>query len=432
MLGQTRKLADPDDFLFFNALAEQGRDGLLGLHGELHLAELLGRLDVDVPVHKAVGQADVQPLLADGEGELVVTHHRESHLLGFVENHHLLDLRRKEGVLDEHPGIRVIAQHVDLLALHLADDGLDSDPLEADTGAHGVHIFPVGVDRDLGPVARLPDDLVDLDRMIVQLRHLQLEDLLDEVRMGAGQHDLKARGRLDDLVNQGPNTIIRVVDLPGRLVLLGQNPFGLPQIHEDVAVALPLVVADDHLTDLLFELRVQRVSLDLPQRLPGLLLGTLHGTAIELLRTDLDEQLIADLAFLVELQSLFEGDLVHRVFHFVDDPLARKHRDLGSIVAETDNRVVHGTELLLVGGKQGLFDGLADQLFGNAALLNQLLDRLGHACSHGLTFLPPRNHRVVPSGRLPGVSRRLSPRCGGARSSHGPPRWCHRSNVPRS
>ena len=90
----------------------------------------------------------------------------------------------------------------------------------------------------------------------------------------------------------------------------------------------------------------------LPKRLFGFLLCALHGAAVELLRTYLNEQLVTDLALLVELNSIGQRDLPDRIFHLFDDLLSREYCHLVPVIAEAHDCIIHVAILVLIGGKK--------------------------------------------------------------------------------
>ena len=98
----------------------------------------------------------------------------------------MFDLRGEQSVFNEHLGIRIVAQHVDLLPFQLANHSLDTDPFETNTGAHGIDIISVRVHSQLGAISRLPYEFVDLDRPVVELGHFQLEGSFHKIPMGSG------------------------------------------------------------------------------------------------------------------------------------------------------------------------------------------------------------------------------------------------------
>ena len=72
------------------------------------------------------------------------------------------DLGRAEGIGHEAGGIGVPVNDVDLLLVELVHDSPHPLSHRSDTGALSVDVGMVGVHRDLGPVAGLPDDFLDL------------------------------------------------------------------------------------------------------------------------------------------------------------------------------------------------------------------------------------------------------------------------------
>src|SRR5690606_10406380 len=86
--------------------------------------------------------------------------------------------------------------HVDVLVRELADDGVDARALDADAGADGVHAVVVAHHGHLRAVAGLALDALDLDDAVVDLRHLALEQPLDEDGRGAADDDLRRVARL--------------------------------------------------------------------------------------------------------------------------------------------------------------------------------------------------------------------------------------------
>ncbi len=299
-----------------------------------------------------------------------------------VHDDHFFDLRRLQGVPDEHGRIGIILQNVDFLAFQLPDDRLDARAAHADAGADRIHVIAGGVHGHLGSVAGLPDHLVDLDRAIVDLRHLELEDLADELRVRARQDDLQAGGGLLHFVDESSDAVVRPIHFPRALVLARHDAFRLAQVHEDGAVPLALVVADDHLTDLVLILRVQRILLDLAQGLSSALLGALDGDAIEVARIDLDQQFVADLRLIVVTQRVLQPDLRDRVVNHGDDALLRIDGDIGGVIVEADDGVLGRAESALVGCEQHVLDRLDDQVLGDAAVLHQLADRQRHLTGH--------------------------------------------------
>src|SRR5438552_8948434 len=198
------------------------------------LALLLLALDIDAPAHELGREADVLPLLADGEGELLVLDHDLHDLLLFVDDRDPADLGRRQRLLHEDDRVVVPLDDVDLLAAQLADDRLHAGALHAHAGAHGVHVLLAGDDGHLGPLPRLPDAAPDLDGGVVDLRHLHLEELDEEGGIGAAHHHLRALRRLQDLDDGHPHAVAGLVGLGAALLLAGQEGLGAAEVHHEV------------------------------------------------------------------------------------------------------------------------------------------------------------------------------------------------------
>ena len=96
-----------------------------------------------------------------------------------VDDHHILDLCRGEGIVDIIDRIRVIPQNIDPLALDLTHDSLNTVSLQADTRPDRVDVVMPAGNGDLGAVPGLTDDLDDVDLVLGDLR-TRLEEAADE------------------------------------------------------------------------------------------------------------------------------------------------------------------------------------------------------------------------------------------------------------
>ena len=251
------------------------------LGGELGLG-----LDVDPPAGQAGGEAGVLAVAADRQRELVVgDDHRRLALV--VVDDHLADAGRRERFGDEAGGLVVVGNDVDLLAAQLGDDHPHPRAARADAGADGVDAIGVGDDGDLRAVAGLAGDADDLDQLVGDLRHLELEQALDQLRAAAGDDDRRAFGRVgdvgDDRLDPHPVVVALVVDLLG----LGQQRLDpLAQLNQRVALVGLLDDAGDQLADPVLVLVVHHLPLGLADPLQNHLLGGLGGDPAEVFGGD--------------------------------------------------------------------------------------------------------------------------------------------------
>ena len=177
--------------------ARRGR----GVGGGLRLGHRDVAPDVDPPAGQAGGEPGVLALAADRQREhpLGDGHARDPVLLVDVDRD---DLGRAQGVGHEDAGVVAPRDDVDLLAGQLGDDGLDARAALADGRPDRVEAVLARRDGDLGAAAGLAGDRLDLDRAVVDLRDLELEQALEEALVGAADEDLRALGRATDLEHE--------------------------------------------------------------------------------------------------------------------------------------------------------------------------------------------------------------------------------------
>src|SRR4029077_6626274 len=162
-------------------------EGRLGLR----LREFGVALDVDLPAGEARGEAGVHALLADRERELVVGDD-DGRLARLVVEIDLAHAGRREGLRHEPGRLRIPRDDVDLLAAQLRHDHPDARTARADAGAHRIHALRVRLDGDLRAIARLAGDAADIDEPVRDLRHLELEQGLDQLGIAPREDDLRA------------------------------------------------------------------------------------------------------------------------------------------------------------------------------------------------------------------------------------------------
>ena len=140
------------------------------------------------------GQADVLAAAADGQRQLIFLHQHDGPPQPRIEEH-LLDLGRLQGVGDHDLERIVPADDVDAFAAQLIDDVLDAAAAHADAGADAIDLQVDAGDGDLGAIAGLAGQGLDLDGAVGDLRDLVLEEPADEVGMGPRQDDLDPMAR---------------------------------------------------------------------------------------------------------------------------------------------------------------------------------------------------------------------------------------------
>src|SRR4051794_29134124 len=358
------------------------------------LGLLLGELglgaDVGPPPGQPRGEPRVLALAPDRQRQLVVRHdHRR--LLAVVVDEHLADAGGAERLGDEAGGLVVVGDDVDLLAAQLGDDHAHPRTTRADAGADRVDAVGVRDDGDLRAVAGLARDVRDLDQLVGDLGHLELEQLLDQLGVAARDDDARPAGRGGDLLDHGLDALAVVVALAVDLLGLRQQRLdALAQLHERVARVGLLDDAGDQLADAVAVLLEHHVALGLADPLQDHLLGGLSGDAPEVVRRDvaglelvhvgleaLEVDLgllgLADLARLrVDARLLVLGRLLLLLGEQAllevlgDDQLV--DAEVGGLAVHRHLRVLGGAGLLLVGRQQRVLERLHQLVLGDALL----------------------------------------------------------------
>ena len=122
---------------------------------------------------------------------------------------------------------------------------------------------------------------LDLDDAVGDLGHLELEQPLDEPRVGAAHHDLRALRGLADLDDVRLHPRAGLGPLVGHLLGLGQQRLDPAEVEQRVAAVVLLDDAGDDVALAAGVLLVLLLALDLADALRHHLLGRLGGDAAE-------------------------------------------------------------------------------------------------------------------------------------------------------
>ncbi len=202
-------------------------------------------------------------------------------------------------------------------------------------------------------MTRLTRNGGNLNGALVDLGHLEGEQLLDQRGVGARERHLGAAGGPVHLDDDRANPLAVVVGLAGHLLVERQRRLDLAQVHSDdaafVALAVRLDDAGDDVALLAGVLPVVHLVGGLPQPLEDDLLGGLGGYAAEAL------------GGVVPLGD----DLVLVVEH--------RHENGGVARGAVDDHTgaLIGAGRVLVGGQQRRFDRAEDCLERDIALAFQ-------------------------------------------------------------
>ncbi len=251
--------------------------------------------------------------------------------------------RRLHGVHDVDLLTLVPANDVDLFAIQLVDDVLDPAAADTDAGAHAVDLVVDRLDRDLGPVAGVAGEGLDLDDPLLDLGDLELEEVPEDVRVSAREDDPDALPDLLHLEDEALHALARVVGLARDLLAPGNDPLALAQVHDHVRALVALDRAVHERADLLDVL----VEDDVPLRLADLL----------------DHDLLGG-----------EGRDAAEVAQVLDRTLAVERRDVARVAVDLDHDVLVRAELLLRRREKGALDPLEDELLVDRLLTMERVD----------------------------------------------------------
>ena len=130
---------------------------------------------------------------------------------------HALELRRGERLRHVVLHVGVPAHDVDLLAVQLANDVAHARALQANAGAHGVHLLVQRAHRKLRAVARIARDAHDFNHAVGDFTDFKAEQGAHELGRGAAErHGRTLRVRLHGLhaVHDGADGVAhRVLEL---------------------------------------------------------------------------------------------------------------------------------------------------------------------------------------------------------------------------
>src|SRR5207302_2358573 len=153
--------------------------------------------------------------------------------------------------------------------------------------ADGIDALGVRLDGDLRAVARLARDAADLDESVGDLRNLELEQRLDQLRIAAGEDHLRTLRPRADLRDHGLDARALLVALAVDLLGAREQRLDLAEVDEHVvAVAGLLDDAGHDLADAVDVLVVHHPPLLLANALQDDLLRRLRGDAAEVVRRD--------------------------------------------------------------------------------------------------------------------------------------------------
>ena len=268
--------------------------------------------------------------------------------------------------MDIQVGIRRVVDDIDVLIAQLANDTMNTCTLHADTGSDRIDTLIEGLNGYFRTLTRDAGDLLNRDQTLFDLRHLLLEETLEEERACTREDDLRVLVLVVHLRYYGTNHLSLAVIIGRDLVLLRQVHLVAFLVQEE-HLTLPHLIelAGNDLTDHLCVLEVEVLLLQLQDfRSQGLTQVENHTTT-EGLHIDLIGKVLADFDLGVGLTCLAQRDLGLRICYIVILHYQTVTIDLQvTLVGVNDDIVVcvravhlcdHVTERILQHIDEGLF-----------------------------------------------------------------------------
>src|SRR6266513_175304 len=245
---------------------------------------------VDLPAGELGGEPHVLAVAADRHREVLLVDDHVHGVLFLVDDDRGY-LGGREGADHELRRIGRPKHDVHALAGELLRHGLHARAAHADAGADRVDALVVGEDRDLRAHAGVARRGLDLEQAFLDLRHLELEQLHDELRRGARQDQLRAARLAVDLHHPGAHAVADPEVLLRNHVLARQQRLEAAGLDDGAAALHALHRAGDQLVTARQEIVQDLLALGITDALQDHLLRRLRADAAELDRLErlLDE-----------------------------------------------------------------------------------------------------------------------------------------------
>jgi hypothetical protein len=150
-------------------------------------------------------------------------------------------------------GIFVVRDDVDALAGDLVGDGLDARATHAHARADRIDARLEALHGDLGAHAGITGRAQDLDEPLADFRHFQLEQLDQEIAIGARQEQQRAALRFGGALHfleQGLDAVLALDDFARDHVGARHETFGIAaEVHVDAVAVDALDHARNQLVD---------------------------------------------------------------------------------------------------------------------------------------------------------------------------------------
>ena len=247
--------------------------------------------DVDPPARQARGQSDVLSFPTDRQRKLIVRRHdrRRSRLL--IDDHSAYFSRAQSA---GHIPRRIVApaNDIHLLPAQLIHDRLHAAPAVPHTGPDRIYILLLRHDRHLRASPRLSRLGLQLNDALVNLRHLQLEQLAQEPRVAARYEDPRDLRRALHFEDIDLQPLAHPIAVQRVLLRARKHRLHPTQVDEHGPAVAALHHPGHHIAVAIAELLIDDVALGLPDPLRHDLFRRLRGNPPEILRRHLNVEVL--------------------------------------------------------------------------------------------------------------------------------------------
>ena len=274
--------------------------------------------NVDGLAGQLTGEADVLATTTNGKRQLIIGHHDFDAVFLFVD-HDAADVGGLQRIDDEGRGVFGPWNDVDLFALHFLNDGLNAAALHADAGTDGVDAAVAADHANLGAAAGIARSGHDRDDAVVNFGHFLRKQLFHEIRMRAGQENLRAPRFTNHFQDQRADTITDADHFARNLRIAADDAFGPAEINDHMAELDALDDTGDDFAAAVLEFLILPLALGIADFLEDDLLRCLRLNAAELDRWQRIDDIIADLGPRLKLLCRRDVYLLVKIVDQLDD-----------------------------------------------------------------------------------------------------------------
>ena len=189
--------------------------------------------------------------------------------------------------------------------------------------------------------------------------------------MSPGYQDLGTLGGILDFYHIQLDPLGGLEHLAFHLLVLGQHGVRLAQVDTDISSHIPLYDTGDNVFFFLKILIVDHFALFLANLLQDQVLGVLRSDPTKGFGLNRDPHDIAKSQLAVDLLSIFQADLLQRIFYFLHNLFLRVKLVITGLPIHGQLNVVRLAKMILAGIQKGILNGIQQSFLTDVLLLLQ-------------------------------------------------------------